>query len=298
MPKGIQMQGQNLPGTNVQTTETQNVQDTQTQDFSHEDLNEFGSFLNEENPEINQEKDEPSAQETPQYYTAEELQQLLEQGQEIDPDRLSPEAKILYSKFLDTKPQEPDFNETVQETEFNETNSQEPQLPDDVQLQYQIIQEATNMANEAYKQIFGEEFDKLTATPEQEEMYKTFLDQAKQQVEDQVKAQIQQQRMAENDAKFIQYYAQKIGKNPVEAQKELESLFKPIIEPFLRYQQAMINGDFETAYKIFEELKAKQANVHQQKPQQPINTVETPSAPQVPVQEQKDEFQEFLEFLS
>ena len=282
MPEDIPTQNQP-----ADTTPSQDYQQELQYQESQEDLEGLNDFFNDDTS-----PQEPQQTE-PQYYTAEELQQLLEQGQEIDENRLSPEAKVLYSKFLNAQPQEPQVDESPQEPQVPET-----QIPQDIQLQYQIIEQATNMANEMYKQVFGEEFDRFSATPQQEEMYKTFLNQAKQQVEQQVQAQIQQQTMYENDAKFIQYYAQKVGKDPAEAQRELEALFKPIIEPLMQYQQAMITGDFETAYRIFENLRAKQANIQQQKPQQPINTAETPSAPQVPTQETKDEFQELLEFLS
>lgn len=159
----------------------------------------------------------------------------------------------------------------------------EPQTQQPNDPLYDIARQAAMQANQMYKQMTGEDFDPVLATPEERAYYDLLQKQAMDKLYSDYQQQIQmqqQQQVAEQTLNVVNNLAvQRFGPSFLnEIQEIINSL------PVAEYQkldkeftEAVFSGDINKALSIYESLRARKFNTAQPKPN-PVNNVEPASA--------------------
>jgi len=159
-----------------------------------------------------------------------------------------------------------DFNNLFEPLEETQKEIQQA-ANEQAQILQQIASEAAKLANDEYKRLYGEDFDQLTATPEQLATFNSLLMEYHQQLknayEEQVKQLEQQQIVEQRVAQVMQAAKQKFGEDTIEKIKN-EIIPNLTVKEYWdlerRFDEVILKGDVNSALAIYEEILAKAKN--------------------------------------
>ena len=193
-------------------------------------------------------------------------------------------AKRLLSNpsFVAFAQSNPKLAEKLQSVQIQNTQPEpQPQQPNDPL--YDIARQAAMQASQMYKQMTGDDFDPVLASPEERAYYDLLQKQAMDKLYSDYQQQIQmqqQQQAAEQTLNMVNNLAvQRFGPSFLNGIREIINSL-----PVAEYQkldqeftEAVYSGDINKALSIYESLRARKLNTAQ-KPQNPVNNVEPASA--------------------
>jgi len=196
-------------------------------------------------------------------------------------------AKRLLSNpsFVAFAQSNPNLAEKLKAVQIQNTPPEPPaqaQQPDDPL--FDIARQAAQQANQLYKQMTGNDFDPVLASPEERAYYdllqKQTMDRLYSEYQQQVQMQQQQQIVQQSLQAVNAAAVQKFGQNFRERFKEaLDSIPYGEYQKFDKeFSEAVVTGDINKAISVVERLLAKQANSQPIKQATPVNNVEPVTA--------------------
>ena len=277
----------NVPPSDVQNDSQDPPQSDVNTDLLSGSADDFDTTMNTGDTQI----PEPDTQQNVQNQTNEPVsgdsqsdQNLINAEVLLDVALQDPEvAKRLLSNpsFVAFAQSNPKLAEKLQSVQIQNTQPEpQPQQPNDPL--YDIARQAAMQASQMYKQMTGDDFDPVLASPEERAYYDLLQKQAMDKLYSDYQQQIQmqqQQQAAEQTLNVVNNLAvQRFGPSFLnEIQEIINSL------PVAEYQkldqeftEAVYSGDINKALSIYESLRARKLNT--QKPQNPVNNVEPASA--------------------
>ena len=170
--------------------------------------------------------------------------------------------------------------DTTQDTQANLQNIQNEQII----VMQQISEEASRIANDIYKQIYGEDFDNLTATPQQIAFFQGLVNKYQQDFMNAYRmetAKLEQEKVINERLTQVEQLAeQRLGKETIEKIKN-EIIPELTVREFndfeKRFDEAILKGDINSALAIYEEILAKTKNSQQSDNVKLINPAPTSS---------------------
>ncbi len=280
----------NVPSSDVQNDNQDTSQSNVNTDLLSGSADDFGTSMDTDDSQMPEPDTQQNVQNQADVATdgdSQSDQNLINAEVLLDVALQDPEvAKRLLTNpsFVAFAQSNPKLADKLQSVQIQDTQSEpqtQTQQPNDPL--YDIAKQAAQQANQLYKQMTGENFDPVLATPEERAYYdllqKQTMDKLYSDYQQQIQMQ-QQQQMAEQTLNVINNLAvQKFGPSFI---SELQEIINSL--PVAEYQkldkefsEAVVSGDVNKALSIYESLRARKLNT-QSLQTNPVNNVEPAAA--------------------